>query len=663
MKVIAKRPASVLLKVPRACLSVSCSNLIASCVIPMDVVLVSMPFAELQRPSIALGLLRATLANTEIESEVIYANFGLAETVGLVAYQAMQSTPTDHLLGEWCFAARLFPDCAEKDEEYLDLVLEVRCSGFPVELEQRKDQMRWVRTQCNSYIDRLADKIVARKPRIVGCSSVFQQHCASLALCKRIRELNPDTVLLMGGANCEGEMGVETLRNFPWVDCVVSGEADAIFPNLCQALLEHGRKVDPTALPDGAISQRHLSSMFPIVSPGGSPPPRPLIRDLDSTPVPDYDDYFKALRASTLSNMIEPGLLAESSRGCWWGEKFHCTFCGLNGEGMKYRSKSPERVLAELSELKQRYGIGGIQFVDNILDMSFFKTVLPRLAAQGEKYSLFYETKANLKREQVELLARAGVRAIQPGIESLDDNVLALIAKGNSALMNLQLLKWSQEFGIDAAWNFLCGVPGESDVWYSDMAKWLPTIFHLQPPTGVGRVRFDRFSPYQMRPQDFGLTLEPSRAYSYVYPLPRESLMRLAYSFEDNRRPRHLHRAVSDEAGQRELQEVVWQWNTMWRSSRPVLQVCDEVNRIHFFDTRPCASQRSWTVRGLAAEVYRLCDSAQTRTSLIHQLGSRSGAEVSMQEIDPAIDSLIDAKVLLSLNGKLLAIGVMPSRN
>ncbi|PYS42219.1 MAG: RiPP maturation radical SAM protein 1, partial [Acidobacteria bacterium] len=86
---------------------------------------------------------------------------------------------------------------------------------------------------------------------------------------------------------------------------------------------------------------------------------------------------------------------------------------------MKYRSKSPERVLAELSELKQRYGLGSIQFVDNILDMSFFKTVLPRLAAEGEKYSLFYETKANLKREQVELLARAGVKSIQPGIESL----------------------------------------------------------------------------------------------------------------------------------------------------------------------------------------------------------------------------------------------------
>src|ERR1043166_784492 len=83
----------------------------------MDVVLVSMPFAEVQRPSIALGLLHASLAGTGIESEIVYGNFGLAERIGLVAYQAMQLAPTDHLLGEWCFAGYLFPISEAKDEE------------------------------------------------------------------------------------------------------------------------------------------------------------------------------------------------------------------------------------------------------------------------------------------------------------------------------------------------------------------------------------------------------------------------------------------------------------------------------------------------------------------------------------------------------------------
>jgi ribosomal peptide maturation radical SAM protein 1 len=624
----------------------------------MDVVLVSMPFAEVQRPSIALGLLHASLRNTDIQSEVVYANFGLAERIGLVAYQAMQLVPTDHLLGEWCFANCLFPTTEARDEEYLNLVLEVRCSGFPPELEERKDQMRWVRRQCASFIDWLADTILAKKPKIVGCSSVFQQHCASLALLKRIHELSTDTILLMGGANCEGEMGVQTLRSFSWVDCIVSGEADALFPQLCKVLLDQGRTASPASLPNGAVSQHDLKNVFPILSQGPVQAPRSLIHDMDSLPLPDYSHYFQALNDSTLTNLIDPGLLAESSRGCWWGEKFHCTFCGLNGAGMKYRLKSPERVLDELSKLKRLYGIGSIQFVDNILDMSYFKTLLPRLAESEEKYALFYETKANLKREQVELLARAGVSCIQPGIESLDDRILTLLAKGNSTLMNIQLLKWCCELGIDVSWNLLSGIPGESDSWYANMADWVPAIFHLQPPTGVSRVRYDRFSPYHMRPRDFGLTLEPSRTYPYVYPLSKEALMRLAYSFEDSRRPRHMHRALSDEPGQQRLQYVVVEWNQMWRSSRPVLESYDDGDRLRFFDTRRCAIRRSWTVEGLEADIYRLCDSARPLSALKSQLSVTQAREVSTAELEPAINHLLSSKVLLSINDRLLAIGV-----
>lgn len=624
----------------------------------LDVVLVSMPFAEVQRPSIGLGLLQASLAGTGILSEVVYGNLRFAETIGLVAYQAMQGAPTDHLLGEWCFARALGPDAGERDEEYLSLVLDVRGQGFPAELDRRKDLMRWVRARASAFVDRLAESIVARRPRIVGCSSVFHQHCASLALLKRICELSPTTVRLMGGANCEGEMGVETLRMFPWVDCVVSGEADALFLPLCRALLDQGRAVDPQALPHGAISQAHLRTGSTVTGGTGAPPPRPVIQDMDAIPTPNYDHYFEAVSASTLASLVRPGLLAESSRGCWWGEKSHCTFCGLNGIGMKFRSKSPERVLAELRELSERYGNDSIQFVDNILDMSYFKTVLPVLAASGSRYRLFYETKANLKREQVRLLAEAGVRWIQPGIESLDDNVLRLIGKGNTALINVQLLKWSSEFGIHVAWNMLSGIPGDSDLWYAEMAEWLPAIFHLQPPTGVNRIRFDRFSPYHARARDFGLTLEPSRAYAYVYAAPKESLMRLAYSFEDSGRPGHIHRGWQSEPGQHELQRVVQQWNEAWRTSRPVLRVSHDGARLRIVDTRSCARENRWTTGELEAEVYRACEVAQTPAAVVRQIATRRGTEVSEREIEAAIGTLCANNVVLQRDGKLLAVGV-----
>ena len=623
----------------------------------MDVTLVSMPFAEVQRPSIALGLLRATLKGSPITSEVVYGNIKFAESVGIVAYQAMQSTPTDHLLGEWCFAEGLFPECWERDEEYLDLVLNVRCYGFPAELEQRKDLMRWVRAQSTSYIDYLAADIVTREPRVVGCSSVFQQHCASLALLKRIRELSPETVTLMGGANCEDEMGIETLKMFPWVDCVVSGEGDHIFPELCHLLLDQGRKIVSTDLPYGAICQSQ-QQQYEKCSQHTGPTPRPVIKNLDSLPIPDYDSYFAALLSSTLSGMVKPGLLAESSRGCWWGERSHCTFCGLNGTGMGFRSKSPKRILNELSELTRRYEIRNIQFVDNILDMSYLKTVLPLLANLDEPYSLFYETKANLKRDHVQLLAEAGVRWIQPGIESLNDDLLCLIGKGNSSTMNLQLLKWAIEYDIDASWNMLSDIPGGSDIWYKEMAEWLPAIFHLQPPTGLIRIRYDRFSPYHKTPQAYGLTLAPSRAYQYVYPFPLDTLMRLAYSFENHNHGEHIHRSVQHQPGQQKLQAVIEEWNAIWISSRPVLQVHDEGTQLQFIDTRPCTSDTFWIAGEIEAALYRLCDTAQTTQALLKQLSIQEGSEVTLNDIQPAIDTLCRARVLLPISGKLLGIGI-----
>jgi len=624
----------------------------------MDVCLVSMPFAEVQRPSIGLGLLKAALTRADIESEVVYGNFCFAETIGLVAYQAMQSGPTDHLLGEWCFAHLLFPSSRKDDEDYLNLVLAVRCQGFPAELDQRKDLMQWVRTQAVEHVDCLARQVVARGPRIVGCSSVFQQHCASLALLKRIRQLSPDTVLLMGGANCEGEMGQETLKSFPWVDCVVSGEADEMFAPLCRILIEQGRTVESSTLPHGAMSQDCVRNTLRIVSGTTPQVPRLVVHNLDALPVPDYNDYFSALKSSTLSELVQPELLAESSRGCWWGEKSHCTFCGLNGNGMKHRSKSPERVLSEMSELIEVYGNHHIQFVDNILDMSYFKTVLPKLAALSEKYSLFYETKANLKREEVRLLAEAGVRWIQPGIESLDDNVLRLIGKGSSTVLNVQLLKWSCEFGIHAAWNMLCGIPGEVDSWYAEMANWLPAIFHLQPPSGLNRVRFDRFSPYHMRPHEFGLTLEPSRAYSYVYPLPTQALMRLAYSFEDTGNRGHVHRAMHKDPGQRRLQDVLQEWNFLWQTSPPLLNVYDEGQRLRLVDTRPVSGQQAWIMGELETKVYRFCDSARTPEAVTKVLSGSQDMNAEVEDVQSAIQKLCESRVLLPINGKLLSLGV-----
>src|SRR2546428_10968735 len=74
--------------------------------------------------------------------------------------------------------------------------------------------------------------------QIVGFTSTFDQNVASLTLAKLIKDLYPSVKIVFGGANFDGEMGLEHFRAFPWIDHVVVGEGEEVFPALVKQLLE-----------------------------------------------------------------------------------------------------------------------------------------------------------------------------------------------------------------------------------------------------------------------------------------------------------------------------------------------------------------------------------------------------------------------------------------
>ncbi len=625
----------------------------------------NMPYTSLNRPSLALGLLKAVLERAGISTAVLYANLEFAEEAGLPLYDLASSQfPKDFLTGEWTFAAAAFRDAARAgDEEYLDRIVKARLilprtyRGAAGNARLKSD-LWTLRRAAGDFVERAAREALATGARVVGCTSTFEQHAASLALLRRVRELDPTVVTLLGGANCEGIMGRTTHRAFPWVDYVVAGEADGLVADLCRRLLADGRQVPAADLPAGVYGPAHREEAA-AVAPGEAP--RPVFRDLDALPVPDFGDYFRALAGSPFAAAVRPGLPLETSRGCWWGAVRHCTFCGLNGSSMAFRSKSPGRVLAEIHELEARYGISRFETVDNILDMDYFKNVLPALAADAADGNagrrIFYEVKANLRRGQVELLHRAGIRWLQPGIESLHSDVLALMNKGIQAWQNVQLLKACRELGVRTSWNFLWGFPGEDDAWYAEMAAWLPALEHLQPPSGVVRVRYDRFSPYHQQPETFGLALSAAPAAAHVYPLPAAELGDLAYYFADAGRPDVFTGAGGEVAagrpGVRAMEAAVLPWQmAFWRGELPVLTVEDDGGALTIEDTRALASRRSCELTGLDRAVYLACEEAPAAARVASMVADTEKA------VAAAIARLQECHLLLAVDRRLLALGL-----
>ena len=222
--------------------------------------------------------------------------------------------------------------------------------------------------------------------------------------------------------------------------------------------------------------------------------------DLDMLPFPDFDQYFEQLDAFRPLVNVTPQLLVETARGCWWGERSHCTFCGLNGSTMAFRSKSPERAVEEIAYLRDRHGVRTISVVDDILDMRYFKTLFPLLERADLDVELFWEVKANLIGGPRRRLRAAGVRSIQPGIESLSDHVLALMRKGTTGLKNIELLKWCREYDVTPLWNLLYGFPGETEADYDETRELIRAIWHLEPPVAYGPSPAGPLQPLPRRP-------------------------------------------------------------------------------------------------------------------------------------------------------------------
>ena len=592
------------------------------------IVFVHMPYAAVEHPSLALGLLQTECSQRGLTSRALFPNLQWFQQLGTNNYQSILGTLSEDLVGEWTFAEAAFRERTPEPEEYLKTVC---ARGNLSSLPEAAEMLRRARRLAGPFIDKLAHQVLELGPRVVGASSTFQQHCASLALLRRIKELDPSVVTVMGGANCEGDMGVTLVRHYPWLDYAVSGEADGLVAPFFASLVE-GK---PT-VPYGVISREPASWTS---GPQGAAP-RATFTAMDKVARPDYDDYFRALEASGLDML--PGLLLETSRGCWWGEKHHCTFCGLNGSGMGYRSKSGPRVLEEIEELANRYGVGRFEVVDNILDHSHLKTIMPVLAARPEPFEFFYETKSNLKREQVELLARAGVYWIQPGIESMHDDILRLMDKGSTAMTNVQLLQHAREFGVRIIWNFLICFPGEKDEWYLEMVQWLPLIHHLQPANGMAPVRYDRFSPYHTDPERYQIAYRAARAYAQVYPLPAEDLEKLAYFFEDLGEQPLPESRRRDTPGRMALRGALQVWrDAFWSALPPILSMAETEKGLMILDTRAVATARRHLLQGRQRELLLECRVPRR-----------------FAEPEPALQELVRHKLVLELGQRYLSLPV-----
>lgn len=608
-----------------------------------EIVLVGMPWSTTSRPSIALGILDRLCAEQEVSCASIFPNLDLAARIGLEAHRPMADERALFGLGEHVFAVDLFGAEALDSDSFLELICRLPLPppyndrAFVADLRDRV---------VPAFLDETVARILSFRPAVVGFTATFNQVMASIATAARLKRARPDLVVLAGGACFDGEMGQEYHRALPHVlDHVFMGEAEDSFRTFLARRRAGG---DGRGIPGVTWIEGGELRLVPGVP----------LAEMDRSPMPNYQPYFaevERVQAATGLQIVTEALPVEGSRGCWWGQKNHCLFCGINPALLKFREKSPERVVDEMVLLSHIHGVPKLTATDWIVSRRSRLAIFAALRDLDLDLEVFYETRSDLDKAEVKLMKEAGALRVQPGIESFSTPVLKLMRKGTTGIRQVRFLKWAREYGVKLSYNILCGFPGDRPEWYLEMAELIRAIPHLQPPTNNATfIELHRFSPLFEQREAFGIQDYDLRVdYRFNFPRGMVDPRKIGYFFE------YEAGSICDPSQYMpQVQAAIEPWLASWEARRlPRFDYALGPGFVEIHDGRD-GEGRTMVLRGLAHDLFLLLDDIGTLHGLAADLAPKYPRQVDEGLLEHVVEELVRQRILLREGNALLALPV-----
>lgn len=616
----------------------------------------SMPWAPVQEPSLGLAILAAKLQTAGIPTRVRHCSLFLLEYLKL---ESIEQIGIRYGLNDFVFT-QAFEGNAIAPEQIAALEWLSR-NNFDLKALAYRESL-----DCGPFIDyvrRIRNEAIPRflgdclrvveetRPTMVGLTCMFDQTIPSLAVAKLIKEKYPDVLIVMGGYALEAPVGPHICHCFSFVDVVVQGEGEDRIVALAEASMDRGRL--------GGIAGIDFRDQAGQVICNSRSTAK---TNLDESPPPNYDDYLRDVKELSSLHSVHVNvetLPVESSRGCWWGQVHHCVFCGIDDETMKYRFKSAENVERMLEYMTAKYGLRRFRFSDYILPRNYYKTLLPRLAANNSGYRLHWEMKANVRAEEVTLMRRAGVDTVQPGIESFSTAVLKRMAKGVNALQNVLTIRLLTEQDISVHYNILFGFPDDQPEDYREMLRTIPLLYHLPPPFSFAPVETTRYAPLQANPSRFGIRKKPvaHQSYDVIFSTSfRErcgfDLNQYAYMF---RRPYSFPDGCSEFYDLLVLQIAHWLEMPNQRMVQFSYEYTDE--GVRYVDSRFNPAPQIQVLGRTHARVQRL---VSDRACSIQQLQAELG-DLPAEEVRGTVDELTSSRFVFREGDRLVGLALPES--
>lgn len=260
--------------------------------------------------------------------------------------------------------------------------------------------------------ERPYEEIEEYSPDIIAYSfsTGFQRYI--LEVNRKIKERLPDTISVFGGPH---PTFFPEIIDEDEVDVVCRGEGEEAIVELATALQRDEPIFD---IPNLWVKKR--GTVF-------KNPPRPLVKDLDEIPIPDRSIIYerdKYLRDARIKHFL-------NTRGC----PYNCSYCfnhalediykQSNVSAKRVRFHSVDRVIQEVNQVRDDYGLELVRFVSDIFNLSkdWLREFSERFPDEvGLPFSC--NVRANLIDDEVAyLMKKAGCISVLMGVESADDRM------------------------------------------------------------------------------------------------------------------------------------------------------------------------------------------------------------------------------------------------
>lgn len=621
----------------------------------MRLCLIALPWSVYERPSGALGALAAFVRREAPEIDVICRSefVEVALAIGPSLYEGISLDAYD--VGELLYMPQLYPERTGAVREYFARTAEGRDALWRLDNERRfpseifGEERSWegifdtILGLLGAHLDRLAAEVAALSPRpsVVGLTTCFGQLFANLAFARRLKEIAPEISVVLGGSTVSSHVGTSLLREYPFVDHVVQGEGE-------QPLLALLRRIEAGARPEEIASIRGLVTRAEAAS--GELAALWEVPSMDALPLPDYDEYAAAAERAGFVWLLS----VEGSRGCWWDRtkrrgnpKATCHFCNLNVQWEGYREKSTARLVDEVARLSDRYAVGTIFFLDNIIRAKGVEELARSLAATGRDLTIFYEMRANVSSHEILLLWQAGVRWVQFGIEALSTSMLKRIGKGTTTILNLQAMKTCHELGIRNNANLITDYPGSRPEEVKETVETILRHALAYEPLSANRFWLGRGATVEVLREQFPVA-SIRNADFYAVGLPEEVYQRL-----------HLFDLSYEITGEVADWTPVREACALWREAyseaaasehRHLMAYFDGVTFTRIYDARS-GSVRSHVLRGIERDLYMFCAQIRTVSEVEEALPA-----ASLAQIEDLLGAWEEAGILYREGSRVLAL-------